>query len=58
MENVENFVPSDLIAEKIRDLDTGKLKEQEQKAVRAFRMALRRKEKGVSDDAWRYDDDE
>ncbi len=58
MENIENFVPSVLIAEKIRNLDTRKLKEQEQSAVKAFEAALRRKEKGISDDSWRYDEDE
>ncbi len=59
IENIENFVPSSLITEKIQHLDTGKLNEQEQRAVRAFQMAIRRKERGISDDAWRlHEDDE
>jgi predicted KAP-like P-loop ATPase len=58
LENVENFISSALVAEKIQGLDVGTLNENEQLAVRAFQKALERKEKGFSDDDWRhYDED-
>ena len=58
IENIENFIPSTLIAEKIQSINTEKLTEEEQKAIRAFQKALERKEKGVSNDDWRHDDDD
>lgn len=58
LENVENFVPLTLVEGKIQSLDLHNLNEKEHQAVQAFKKALQRKEKGISDDDWRHDDDD
>jgi predicted KAP-like P-loop ATPase len=57
LQNIEDFVPVALVENKIKDIDVSTLTEKEQQAMRAFQKALRRREKGISDDDWRHDDD-
>ena len=58
LQNIEDFVPSTMIAEKIQGLVLDTLTEKEQQAIQAFQKALQRKKEGKTDDDWRHDDDE
>jgi predicted KAP-like P-loop ATPase len=52
LRNIEDFILPDIIADKISSLKTDELTEREQKAVRAFQKALKRRQEGKPDDNW------
>jgi len=58
LKSIEDFVPVDIIEEKINELKVDELSEKEQLAIRAFQKALKKREEGKSDDGWRVDEDE
>jgi predicted KAP-like P-loop ATPase len=58
IKNVEDFISPEVIAQKVKALNTENLSEKEQRAVKAFQKAMKRRREGKSDDDWRYDDDE
>jgi predicted KAP-like P-loop ATPase len=52
LKNVEDFIPADIVAGKIEQFSIGKLTDQQQRAVSAFRAALKRRQEGRFDDDW------
>ena len=50
LENIENFLDIAPIQEKLKDLDEDKLDSRTQEALKAFRDAVERREKGIEDD--------
>jgi len=58
LKSIEDFVPADIIEEKIKGLKIEEFSEKEQLAIRAFQKALKRREDGKPDDGWHVDDDE
>lgn len=58
LKSIEDFVPVDIIEEKIKGLKVEEFSEKEQLAIRAFQKALKRREEGKLDDDWHDDDDE
>jgi len=58
LKNIEDFVPVDIIEKKVNQLTFEQLGDKEQKAIRAFQKALKRRREGKSDDDWRRDDEE
>lgn len=57
LKNVEDFISPDIIAEKLSSLRIDELTEREQKAVRTFQKALKRRQEDKSDDDWRDDEE-
>lgn len=57
LKNVEDFISPDIIAEKLSSLRIDELTEREQKAVRTFQKALKRRQEGKPDDDWRDDEE-
>jgi len=56
LENLEYFAKAEVLAEKISCLDFEDLEDREQKAVRAFQNAMKKRKEGKPDDDWRYDE--
>jgi len=50
LENIEEFLEIGPIEEKVRELDETNLDSESQEALRAFRMALDNRAKGITDD--------
>ncbi|MCS6192655.1 KAP family P-loop NTPase fold protein [Shewanella baltica] len=50
LENIENFLDLALIQDKVCDLDEAKLDSEAQEAVKAFQVALKKREQGATDD--------
>ena len=50
LENIEEFLEIAPIEEKVRELDETNLDSESQEALRAFRMALDNRAKGITDD--------
>jgi hypothetical protein len=48
--NVEDFIPAANIARKINQVLPAELTEQQQRAIRTFQQALKRRQEGKSDD--------
>ncbi|MBI4849781.1 MAG: hypothetical protein HY808_14620 [Nitrospirae bacterium] len=57
LKDIEDFISPDTIAEKVSSLKIEELTEREQKAVRAFQKAIKRRQEGKSDDDWHYDEE-
>lgn len=55
LKSIEDFVPVDIIEEKIKGLKVEEFSEKEQLAIRAFQKAVKRREEGKPDDG-RYDE--
>lgn len=58
LKSIEDFISVEVLAEKVGLLALEDLGEKEQRAIRAFQKALKRKQEGKSDDFWRDDEDE
>jgi len=56
LKSVEDFVAPEVLARKIERLSLEDLTDEQQKAVRAFQKALKRKQEGRSDADWRDDE--
>jgi len=50
LENIENFIAIEPIANKINDIDDKELDHQAKEAIKAFKDALEKREKGITDD--------
>jgi predicted KAP-like P-loop ATPase len=57
LEDLEHFVSADVLEKKIGQLSLAGLGDKEQRAVRAFQKALKRRQAGRSDDDWRHDNE-
>jgi predicted KAP-like P-loop ATPase len=55
---IEDFVPADTLEMKVAALALDNLSDKEQKAVKAFQKAIKRRRGDKSDDDWRDDDEE
>lgn len=58
LKNIEDFASVEVLEQKVTQLDLETLGEKEQRAVRAFKKALKRRKEGKSDDDWRDDENE
>lgn len=58
LKTVEDFVPTDTLEMKVAALSLDNLSGKEQKAVKAFQKAIKRRREGKSDDDWRDDEEE
>jgi predicted KAP-like P-loop ATPase len=56
LKSVEDFVSAEVLARKIEQLPLEDLIDEQQKAVRAFQKALKRRQEGKSDGDWRDDE--
>lgn len=50
LENIENFLEIALIQERLKGIDEDKLDSQDKEALKAFHIALEKREKGIEDD--------
>ena len=58
LKTIEDFVPVNVLEEKIKKIEIDKITTEAKRAVDAFHKALKRRQAGKSDDDWRHDDDE
>ena len=58
LKTIEDFIPVDLLEQKVKKIRVEKLTEEEKRAVDAFHRALKRRQDGKSDDDWRHDDED
>lgn len=58
LKNFEDFVSVDAVEKKLAELSVEDLSDKEQKAVKAFQKAMKRRREGTSDDDWHDDVDE
>jgi len=58
LKGVEDFVSANDLVSRIEQLPPGDLTDQQQRAIRAFQQALKRRQEGRSDDDWRDDENE
>jgi predicted KAP-like P-loop ATPase len=57
LKTVEDFVPVDTLEKKVAELSDENLSDKEQKAVKAFQKAIKRRQEGKPDEDWRDDDE-
>lgn len=56
LQSVEDFVDSELIEEKVKQISLNGLPDDKTEAIRAFQTALKRRREGKSDDDWSRED--
>lgn len=58
LKSLEDFVPVEVLARKIDQLSIGEFGDKAQRAIDAFRRALKRRQEGRADEHWRHDDED
>ena len=56
LENVEHFISVNVLEKKVEQLSLAGLGDPEQRAIGAFRRALKRKQEGRADENWLHDE--
>ena len=58
LKSVEDFVTPEIVEERLKQISSDNLTEDEKEAVRAFQRALKRRQEGKGDDDWGRDSEE
>ena len=57
LSSLENFISIGVLEQKVKEIDLKGIGEKEQKALKAFQNALKRRQEGKSEDDWHNDDE-